>query len=102
AAERRHERAGCDERADARNGQGADANEPAERPSQHATRGATGRSALGRLGAVLVREVAARSLVGEEDRDVVVREPGILELVDDPRGLRGIARDAENSLLAHV
>ena len=46
-----------------------------------------GRGAFGRLGVLLVGEVARARLVGEQHGDVVAGKAGRLEIVHDPLGL---------------
>ncbi len=71
SAEGGHDGAGRDEGANARNGESADADEPAEGAADGTTGSSAGRDAFGGFGVFFMGEVASGFLIGKQDGDVV-------------------------------
>ncbi len=73
------DRAGGDQRPNARNGQSADARQPAQDAAHHGSRGSARCGAFGSFGVFLVNEILGARIFGQKDGDIGVPEAGGLQ-----------------------
>ena len=96
AGECGQDRAGRDERAEAGDRERADADEPASEPAEDAAGRTAGRRSFGRLGVLLVGEIAASAAVREQHGDVRAREPRGSQAIHDAHCSHFVTNDADD------
>ena len=92
-------RSGSDERANSWNGQCANPDDPSQRSADNAAGACASDSAFGGFRVLLVREIAARALVGKQHGDVIVGEVRGFQLTDNLISLIAGKGDTEHGFL---